>query len=39
MLRVMVFLSFARQFSDQYGKKLRDTAKKTGMLQKLHLKE
>ena len=26
-----VFLSFARKFSDKYGKKLVDTAKKTGM--------
>ena len=25
------FLSFARRFSDKYGKKLMDTAKKTGM--------
>ena len=26
-----VFLSFARKFSDKYGKKLMDTATKTGM--------
>ena len=38
------FLSFARKFRDKYGKKLMDTATKTGLdaakrLQKLLLKE
>ena len=29
MLNVMVFLSFARKFGNNYGKKLMDTATKT----------
>ena len=34
------FLSFARKFGDKYGKKLMDTATKTGIdAQKLLLKE
>ena len=34
------FLSFARKFGNKYGKKLMDTATKTGwMLQKRHQKE
>ena len=34
------FLSFARKFGNKCGKKLMDTATKTGwMLQKLHQKE
>ena len=31
MLKVMVFLSFAREIGDKYGKKLMDTATKTGI--------
>ena len=31
MLKVMVFLSFARNFGNKYGKKLMDTETKTGM--------
>ena len=31
MLKVMVFLSFARKFGNKYGKKLMDTATKTGI--------
>ena len=30
MLKVIAFLSFARNFGDKYGKKLMDTATKTG---------
>ena len=33
------FLSFAKNFGNKYGKKLVDTATKTGMQQKLLLKE
>ena len=31
MLKVMVFLSFAKNFGNKYGKKLMDTATKTGI--------
>ena len=31
MLKVMAFFSFARKFGDKHGKKLIDTATKTGM--------
>ena len=31
MFKVMVFLSFARKVGDKYGKKLIDTATKTGI--------
>ena len=31
MLKLMVFLSFAKNFGNKYGKKLMDTATKTGM--------
>ena len=31
MLKVMVFLSFARKFGKKYGKTLMDTATKTGI--------
>ena len=31
MLRAMAFLSFAKKFGNKYGKKLMDTATKTGM--------
>ena len=31
MLKVMVFLSFAKKFGNKYGKKLMDTATKTGI--------
>ena len=31
MLKVMVFLSFAKRFGNKYGKKLMDTETKTGM--------
>ena len=31
MFQVMVFLSFARKFGNKYGKKLMDTATKTGI--------
>ena len=31
MLKDMFFLSFARKFGDEYGKKLIDTATKTGI--------
>ena len=31
MLKVMGFLSFARNFGNKYGKKLMDTAAKTGI--------
>ena len=40
MLKVMVFLSFARKFGNKYGKKLMDTATKTGIdAAELHLKD
>ena len=31
MLKVMDFLSFAKKFGNKYGKKLMDTATKTGI--------
>ena len=31
MLKVMVFLSFAKKFGNKYGKKIMDTATKTGI--------